>query len=136
MAAAKMNTLHWHITDSNMVPIESKLFPDLNKKGAYNPVTMVYTQEQVKLIVDYARHRGIRVVPEFDMPAHADAWALGAPAGTMVRCPDMKVWSDTMGLNTQGIPLAYFDPTSEVTYSFIDAFIGEMATLFHDQVTR
>lgn len=61
MAAAKMNTMHWHITDGNSVPIESKLFPELSKKGAYNPVTMVYTQDQVKTVVDYARHRGIRV---------------------------------------------------------------------------
>ena len=67
LSASKMNTMHWHITDGNSVPIESKLFPDLNKKGAYNPVTMIYTQEQIKGVVDYARHRGIRVVPEFDM---------------------------------------------------------------------
>ena len=65
-----------HITDSSIVPIESKLFPDLSKKATYNPVTMVYTQKQIKGIVDYARHRGIRVVPEFDMPAHGNAWAL------------------------------------------------------------
>ena len=66
-SASKMNTMHWHITDGNSVPIESKLFPALSKRGAYNPVTMVYTQQQVKGVVDYARHRGIRVVPEFDM---------------------------------------------------------------------
>ena len=59
------------ITDGNSVPIESKLFPDLSKNGSYNPVTMVYTQEQVKAVVDYARHRGIRVVPEFDMPVRS-----------------------------------------------------------------
>ena len=79
--------MHWHITDANMVPIESKLFPDLNKKGAYNPVTMVYTQEQVKRVVDYARHRGIRVVPEFDVRL-LDAY--GAPASC---CPCLSVVS-------------------------------------------
>lgn len=63
MAAAKMNVMHWHITDSTMVPIESKLFPDLNQKASYNPVTMVYTQTQIKGIVEYARHRGIRELP-------------------------------------------------------------------------
>ena len=134
MAAAKMNTLHWHITDANSVPIESKLFPELSKKGAYNPVSMVYTQEQVKTVVDYARHRGIRVVPEFDMPGHSNAWALGAPAGTMVLCPKMRGFGNTTGKDTEGNPYAYFDATSETAYAFIDAFIGEMAGLFPDKV--
>ena len=129
-----MNTMHWHITDGNSVPIESKLFPDLNKKGAYNPVTMIYTQEQIKGVVDYARHRGIRVVPEFDMPAHANAWVLGAPAGAMLLCPKEGGFGNTTGFDTQGNPDAYFDATSEEAYSFIDSFIGEMAGLFPDKV--
>ena len=79
-----MNTMHWHITDSTSVPIESKRFPDLSKNGAYNPVTMVYTQEQIKGVVDYARHRGIRVVPEFDTPSHAASWAVGYPGFTLL----------------------------------------------------
>ena len=125
-----MNTMHWHITDANMVPIESKLFPELNKKGAYNPMTMVYTQEQVKGVVDYARHRGIRVVPEFDMPAHANAWILGA----MVLCPKERGFGNTTGKDTEGNPQAYFDATSEAAYTFIDSFLGEMAGLFPDKV--
>jgi hypothetical protein len=134
MAAAKMNTMHWHITDGNSVPIESKLFPELHRKGAYNPVTMVYTQEQVKGVVDYARFRGIRVVPEFDMPAHANAWALGAPAGAMLLCPKATGFGNTTGFDTQGNPDAYFDATSEAAYTFLDSFIGEMAGLFPDKV--
>ena len=121
MAAAKMNTLHWHITDANSMPIESKLFPLLSKKGAYAE-SMVYSQDQIKEIVDYGRYRGVRVVPEFDIPGHADAWAPGAPADVMVLCKG------------HGPFLAMFDATSPATYQFLDAFIGEMAGLFPDSV--
>ena len=121
MAAAKLNTLHWHITDGNSVPIESKLFPDLANTGAY-ALTMIYSQEQVKTIVEYARHRGIRVVPEFDMPGHATAWALGSPAGVILNC-------SVLGKDSDGHWTSQFDPTSESTYTFLDAFIGEMAAL-------
>lgn len=69
----------------------------------------------------------LKVVPEFDMPAHSNAWALGAPAGTMVRCPQMKGFGNTTGKDTEGNPQAYFDATSETAYTFLDAFIGEMA---------
>ena len=131
-----MNTMHWHITDSTSVPIESKRFPDLSKNGAYNPVTMVYTQEQIKGVVDYARHRGIRVVPEFDMPAHANAWVLGAPPGAMLLCPKETGFGNTTGKDTLGSPDAYFDATSEEAYTFIDSFIGEMAGLFPDKVPK
>ena len=68
------------------------------------------------------------------MKAHSNAWALGAPAGTMVLCKEMKIWGNTVGKDTEGNPLAYFDPTSEETYSFVDAFLGEMAGLFPDKV--
>jgi hexosaminidase len=126
MAAAKFNTMHWHITDANSMPIESKIFPELSQRGAY-AVSMVYSQKQVEAIVNYARHRGIRVVPEFDMPGHANAWALGAPAGVMVNCSNE-------GRDSQGNSIAMFDVTSETTYKFLDSFIGEMANLFPDKV--
>lgn len=61
------------------------------------------------------------------MPAHSNAWALGAPAGTMVLCPQMKGFGNTTGKDTEGNPQAYFDATSERAYTFLDAFLGEMA---------
>jgi hypothetical protein len=71
---------------------------------------------------------------EFDMPSHANAWVLGAPAGAMLLCPKQIIWGNTTGMDTEGNPIAFFDATNEATYTFLDSFIGEMAGLFPDKV--
>ncbi|KAJ1941410.1 Glucosamine-6-phosphate isomerase (Glucosamine-6-phosphate deaminase) (GNPDA) (GlcN6P deaminase), partial [Linderina macrospora] len=65
MSYNKMNVLHWHIVDSQSWPVESKTFPDLQKNGAYS-AKETYSHVQVKDIIQYAKNRGIRVIPEFD----------------------------------------------------------------------
>lgn len=60
-----MNVLHWHLSDDHGWRIESKKFPKLHESsGQY------YTQDQIREIVEYARERGIDVIPEIDMPGH------------------------------------------------------------------
>ena len=64
-----LNVLHWHLTDDHAWRIESKKFPKLHESsGQY------YTQEQIREIIDYAKKRGIDVIPEIDMPAHATSF--------------------------------------------------------------
>jgi hexosaminidase len=84
-----------------------------------------YTQAQVHEVIDYARERGIRVVPEFDMPCHTTAWFAGYP--------QLASGSGPYQIATKwGILDAAMDPTRETTYEFLDKFLGEMTALFPD----
>jgi hexosaminidase len=122
MAAVKLNVLHWHLTEDQGFRIESKVFPKLQGMGSDG---LYYTQEQVKAIVAYASARGIRVVPEFDMPGHSTSWMVGYPE--LGSAPGPYSVQHVFGIHD-----AALNPISERTYRFLDAFLGEMGTLFPD----
>ena len=123
MAAVKLNVFHWHLSDNQGFRVESKKFPKLQEMGSDG---FYYTQDEVKDLIAYARDRGIRVVPEFDMPGHSTAWFVGYPELASAPGPYSieRKW---------GVFDPAMDPTSEHTYKFLDEFIGEMAKLFPDQ---
>ncbi len=123
MAAVKLNVFHWHLSENQGFRIESKRFPKLQGMGSDG---LYYTQDEVRSVIAYARERGIRVIPEFDMPGHATAWFVGYPelASGPGPYPIERRW---------GVFDPAMDPTREETYKFLDAFIGEVAGLFPDQ---
>ncbi|HTB16393.1 MAG TPA: family 20 glycosylhydrolase [Bryobacteraceae bacterium] len=122
MAAVKLNVFHWHLSDDQGFRVESKRFPKLHQMGSDG---LFYTQAQIRQVVDYARDRGIRVVPEFDIPGHTTSWFVGYPELASAAGPYSieRKW---------GIFQPTMDPTREETYAFLDEFIGEMADLFPD----
>ncbi|MGA3186616.1 MAG: family 20 glycosylhydrolase [Bryobacteraceae bacterium] len=122
MAAVKLNVFHWHLSDDQGFRVESKRFPKLQEFGSDGNF---YTQAQIRHIVHYARDRGIRVIPEFDIPGHTTSWFVGYPELASAPGPYAieRKW---------GIFLPTMDPTREETYAFLDDFIGEMAGLFPD----
>lgn len=74
LAMAKLNSFHWHITDSQAFPMEVKSHPDFTKYGAYSK-SKIYTADNIKDIVKFAKSRGVRVIPELDAPAHiGEGW--------------------------------------------------------------
>ena len=122
MAAVKLNVFHWHLSENQGFRIESKKFPKLQEMGSDG---LYYTQDEVRDLIAYAHDRGIRVVPEFDMPGHSTAWFVGYPELASGPGPYQieRKW---------GVFDPAMDPTQERTYKFLDGFIGEMANLFPD----
>jgi hexosaminidase len=122
MAAVKLNVLHWHLSEDQGFRVESKKYPKLHQLGSDG---LYYTQDEIREVVAYARDRGIRVVPEFDMPAHSSSWFVGYPQ--YASAPGPFVIERAFGVHD-----AVFDPSRDEVYAFIDGFIGEMAPLFPD----
>ena len=123
MAAVKLNVLHWHLSEDQGFRVESLKYPKLQGMGSNGDF---YTQQQVRDVVQYAAARGIRVVPEFDIPGHSTSWLVGYPELASKVGPYQIQ-------TTFGVHDAALDPTRESTYEFLDGFFGEMAGLFPDE---
>ena len=123
MAMAKMNVFHWHLSEDQGFRVECKTFPKLHEMGSDGKY---FTHEDVKEIIKYANDRGIRVVPEFDIPGHSTAWFAGYPEYASL--PGKYEIERHYGVFDPT-----FDPTREETYEFFDKFFKEMAGLFNDE---
>jgi hexosaminidase len=123
MAMVKLNVFHWHLSDDQGFRVESRVYPRLQQFGSDS---MFYTQAQIREIVAYAADRGIRVMPEFDVPGHSSAWFVGYPKLTVGAGPFAIA-------RTWGTFEPTMDPTRESTYLFLDAFVGEISRLFPDK---
>lgn len=134
MAQHKLNTFHWHLTDDQGWRIQIKRYPKLTAIGAWRtppdaghdgePARYggLYTQEQIRQVVAYAAARYITVVPEIDMPGHAQAAVASYPQlGVTGRRPKVSVdW----GVNP------YLYNVDDATFSFIDNVLDEVMALF------
>ncbi|CAH8834589.1 unnamed protein product [Trichobilharzia szidati] len=124
MAMVKMNVLHWHLVDDESFPYVSKTFPQLSLKGAYHPHLLVYTPSDVKYILNYARLRGIRVMPEFDTPGHVGSWGKGHPE-VLTQCyTDQKPNSRLGPVN----------PVSNYSYKFMSDLFEELLDVFPENL--
>jgi hexosaminidase len=74
----KLNTLHWHLVDSQSFPFDSSSYPKLSQLGSYSKFER-YSTEDVQEIVQYAKSRGVRIMVEIDTPGHAVSWCNGYP---------------------------------------------------------
>jgi len=130
MAYSKFNVLHWHIVDDPSFPYVSKAFPELHQKGAFNPNTHVYTPEDVQDIIEYAKMRGIRVMPEFDTPGHVHSW-LGVK-DLLTKCGQKGTGEEYFA----GGPDDQLGPLNVIknsTYEFIEKFFAEVAEVFPER---
>ena len=123
MEAVKLNVFHWHLSDDQGFRVESKQYPRLQQLGSDG---LYYTQNEIRDVIAYARDRGIRVIPEFDIPGHTTAMLAAYPQLASGPGPFQieRKW---------GVFNPALDPTKETTYKFLDGFLGEMAKLFPDK---
>jgi hexosaminidase len=134
MAQHKMNTLHWHLTDDQGWRIQIKRYPELTRIGAWRTPPDAgkngepkryggfYTQDEIRQVVAYAAARHITIVPEIDMPGHAQAAVAAYPQlGVTGKQPEVSIdW----GVN----PWLY--NVDDATFTFIDNVLDEVMALF------
>jgi hexosaminidase len=122
MALVKLNVLHLHLSEDQGFRVESKTHPELTQHGSDGKF---FTQDEIREIIAYAAERGIRVVPEFDLPGHATSWCVSHPELASAPGPYAieRRW---------GVFDPVLDPTNEATYALLAEVLGEMAALFPD----
>ncbi|CAH1112226.1 unnamed protein product [Psylliodes chrysocephalus] len=119
MSQNKLNVFHWHIVDDQSFPYVSQKFPELSEKGAYVSF-YTYTPAQIQVVIEYARIRGIRVIPEFDTPGHTRSWGVAHPE-ILTACE-----GDLAG------KYGPINPAREETYDFLNELFGEVKEVFAD----
>lgn len=124
MALVKLNTFHWHITDSQSFPLLVKSRPELAELGAYSQ-HQIYTPEEIVDVVKYAKVRGVRVLPEFDAPAHiGEGWQNTG----LTTCFNYQPWNKYC----VEPPCGQFDPSKDELYNYLEDIYREMLTNFQD----
>lgn len=127
MAHSKLNRFHWHLTDSQSFPFRSKYYPQMAQYGAYSSEE-VYTPEDVKEVVEYARVRGIQVIAEIDAPAHAgNGWDWGPKhgMGELSLCINQQPWNFYCGEP----PCGQLNPKNNNTFLVLEKLYQELLEL-------
>lgn len=140
----KFNTFHWHLTDDQGWRFETTTYPTLNSIGSWRDSTLIghfkttparydgkryggyYTKAEIKEILEYAKVRGITVIPELDIPGHSRAAIAAYPQ--LSTKPD-TVWNvaTTWGMyNRQNNVLA----PNDFTFQFLKDIFKELTDLF------
>jgi len=142
LALHKLNVFHWHLTDDQGWRIEIRKYPRLTEIGAWRSETLLgrmrrdrtelsydgvphggfYTQAEIRQVVEYARRRQVRVLPEIEVPGHALAAIAAYP---QLGCAGPQEVGRDWGIYTYDV----FNPFEE-TFHFLDDVIGEVTELF------
>ena len=132
MAAVKLNVLHLHVTDFCRFGVQSLKFPNLTAGLASGPDAGFYSQAEIKALIAYGGDRGVRIVPEFEMPGHALGYLPVASEGGLEFCSKCAYGPTGNGTHNTCRPSQLRG--SAGTARVLKAVLGEMAELFTDEV--
>nr|WP_321224613.1 family 20 glycosylhydrolase [uncultured Psychroserpens sp.] len=140
LAMLKMNTFHWHLTEDQGWRIEIKKYPKLQEIAAYRNETLIghysdqphqfdgeqyggfYTQEEVKDIVAYAQSRHITIIPEIEMPGHAQA--------AIAAYPNLGCTGEQVNVATKWGVFEHIYCSKDETFDFLEDVLDEVTSLF------
>lgn len=130
MALSKLNVLHWHMDDSQSWPMQMRTYPEMTK-DAYSP-RQIYSHADLRRVIAYARSRGVRVIPEVDMPGHSAAgWKRVDPK--IVACADSWWSNDVWQYHTAVEPTpGQLDIIYPKTYEVVQNVYRELSDIFQD----
>jgi hexosaminidase len=130
MSLSKLNVLHWHMIDNQAWPIEIAAFPEMTE-DAYSE-NEIFSQDCMKEIINYAAARGVRIIPEIDMPGHASSgWK--QIDESILTCQNSWWSNDIWSKHTAVQPNpGQLDILNNKTYEVTAKVYKEMATLFPD----
>ena len=130
MSKFKLNTLHLHLTDDQLWTFEVKKYPLLTEVGTQrtNVDGSVYKggyfkQEELKELVEYAKVRGVTIIPEIEMPGHAMAALAAYPEFGCTGGP-YKVRT------TWGVEEHLLCAGNDSVFQFIEDILTELTTIF------
>ncbi|EKX37501.1 hypothetical protein GUITHDRAFT_78031 [Guillardia theta CCMP2712] len=121
LSFAKINVLHWHLADTQSFPMQSRNNPELSRRGSFSS-DETYSEDDVAEIVEWGRMRGVRVLPEIDMPGHAASWCRGYPK----ICPSPSCLEPLSPV--MPTPLTPF--ASDDTFTVVERLMGDVVSSF------
>jgi hexosaminidase len=132
LALSKLNVLHWHLDDSQSWPMQMRSYPEMTK-DAYSP-REIYTENDMRRVISYARARGVRVIPEVDMPGHsASGWQQVDPE--IVTCTNSWWSNDVWQYHTAVEPNpGQLDIIYNKTYEVVENVYRDLSRIFSDNV--
>ncbi|KAG8034219.1 hypothetical protein G9C98_001304 [Cotesia typhae] len=128
MGMSKLNSFHWHLSDSQSFPYISRTWPNMSRYGAYSP-KKTYSSEDIKEIVDFGIHHGVRVVPELDAPGHVGEGWQWAGEDTL-SCFRAQPWTKFC----QEPPCGQLNPVSDKVYVLLDGLYQDLLEDFRPEI--
>lgn len=117
----KLNVLHLHLTDDQGFRFQSEAYPELASVDSYS-------LPELSGLVAYAADRGVRVVPELDVPGHATSWLAVHPEWAVSGSASVSGPSKRFGVHE-----ACLDPDNQAVVDAVGTILGELARVFPDE---